>query len=291
MSFSSDTKRELCRKEPADQRTLLAETYGFLICCKNMYDGRIEFHTENSAVGARFSENLQKSISVIVEIQRNLTSNAEKVQMVVSIPDTDDSKKINRMFSNIKIETSAGLNGFFTGVFLACGTITNPQKDYHLEFVFYDAKSSDLLFKKLSEAGFTPKITFRKGQIVIYIKDKQEIEDFLGHIGALEAYWKFFNVAVEKEIRNDANRRANCDSANINKTVNAASRQLDAIRKIDERVSLNKLSDELKEIAILRIENPELTLRELTELLGGKISKSGLNHRLNKIISIADSLD
>ena len=176
------------------------------------------------------------------------------------------------------------------GVFLACGTVTTPERGYHLEFVVpYKRLCSDFICF-LEEIGLAPKYINRKGIHIVYFKDSESIEDILAIIGAQDASLYVMGIKIEKDVKNKVNRRLNFELSNINKTVDAANAQIEAIEYIEKKCGINSLPDNLREIARLRIDNPEASLRDLGQLMSEPISRSGVNHRLAKIVSYADKL-
>ncbi len=173
---------------------------------------------------------------------------------------------------------------FLRGAFISCGIITDPKKEYHLEFdVAHKNKSIDLceLFKKFSAV---PKESDRNGMKIVYFKDSSHIEDILTVIGAQTAVMELIGEKIFKDVRNNVNRKVNCDNANIKKTFNAAAKQIEAIMKLKDSGKFDDLPSDLKEIATLRLENPEMTLSELGANLSTPLTRSGVNHRLKKII-------
>ncbi len=182
------------------------------------------------------------------------------------------------------------LNAFLKGVFLSCGTVTDPQHaGYHLEFALILQGVCDIVKKALTEAGFSPKQSTRhQNTSALYMKNGEEIGDFLNFIGANKDAFRYINIKIEKGIRNSANRRTNCDTANIDKAVRSATEQLDAIRFLEDCGILSHLPLPLQTTAQLRKENPEMTLAELVKQHPEKVSKSGVNHRLQKIVQLAN---
>ncbi len=179
---------------------------------------------------------------------------------------------------------------FIRGVFLSCGSISSPEKNYHLEFVVPFLKLSNDLFSFLQELGFPPKHVMRKGYHIIYYKDSASIEDLLTLMGATNATLRLIGVKVDKDMRNHVNRRVNFETANIDRSVQAGAVQVEAIRKIEKARGLDSLPQGLQEIARIRLENPEATLIELEELFEGRLSRSGINHRLKRLEQIASDL-
>ena len=176
---------------------------------------------------------------------------------------------------------------FFRGAFLAGGSVTDPAKRYHLELSTPHLSVSRELRSLLLEAGFTPKETTRKGNSVTYFKQSEAIEDFLTAIGAPLAAMEIMNAKAEKDLRGSVNRRVNCDAANLDKAVDAAQVQLEAIATLEERGLLEELPDKLKEAVDLRVAHPEFTLTQLAELCNPPVSKSAFNHRLRKLVELS----
>ncbi|MDD4772415.1 MAG: DNA-binding protein WhiA [Eubacteriales bacterium] len=179
---------------------------------------------------------------------------------------------------------------FLRGVFLSCGMITDPSKLYQLELTMPDDGSAEDMTQLLEECGFLPKITKRRGLNIIYLKDHEAVSDFLILIGAQNASFELINNKIRKEFRNNANRQTNCDAANITRTVSAAHYQIEAINDLKRRGAYESLSSELLETAKLRIENADATLSELAHLHHLPITKSGVNHRLKKIVNLRNEL-
>ena len=176
---------------------------------------------------------------------------------------------------------------FFRGAFLAGGSVTDPRKGYHLELATSHRGVSREVPVLLAEMEFQPKSAQRKGNAITYFKQSEHIEDFLIAIGAPLTAMEVMNAKLEKSLRGGVNRRVNCDAANLDKAVEAAQSQLEAIRRLQEDGRLNSLPDKLKQAAVLRLENPEDTLSQLAELFDPPITKSALNHRLRKLIELA----
>ncbi len=171
---------------------------------------------------------------------------------------------------------------------MACGSVNDPTKEYHLEFSVPQERLADELSVLLGDIGAAAKTVVRRGQHIVYIKESESIEDVLTFIGAQRCTLELMNVKIWKDVRNKANRIANCDSANIDKVVKAAMRQIEDIRLIQRNIGLDALSQELREIAELRLENRDMSLQEIGESLSVPISRSGVNHRFKKLAAIAD---
>lgn len=193
-----------------------------------------------------------------------------------------------RIDSEIIVNNSLGV--FTAGVFLACGSVNDPSREYHLEFAVPEKTLSEELLLLLGDIGVNAKIVVRRGQYIVYVKDSESIEDTLTFIGAQQCTLELMNVKIFKDVRNKANRIANCDAANIDKVVNAALRQIDDIMLIDRAVGLEQLSDELREVAELRLSNTDMSLQEIGESLERPISRSGVNHRFKKLAKMAEEI-
>ena len=198
----------------------------------------------------------------------------------------ESNLRINR--ANISCEQCPG--AFLRGVFLSCGTVTDPERGYHLEFVVPYKKLCMDLMKLLDELNLNPKYIIRKGNHVIYFKDSESIEDVLAIIGAQEASLYVMNVKIEKDVKNKINRIVNFELSNIGKTIGASNIQIEAIEYIENTVGISSLPDNLQGVARLRIDNPEASLKELCTLSDEPITRSGINHRLERIVKFADEL-
>ncbi len=198
------------------------------------------------------------------------------------------SENIRAIDSEIIATNSLGV--FTAGVFLACGSVNDPAKEYHLEFACPEEQLAEQLATLLRDIGVTAKTMLRRGQHIVYIKGSESIEDTLTFIGAPQCTLELMNMKIYKDIRNKANRLANCDAANIDKVVKAAMKQIEDIKLIDKAVGLDNLSDELREVAQLRLDNIDMSLQEIGETLSEPISRSGVNHRFKKLAKMADEI-
>ncbi|MEE0865456.1 MAG: DNA-binding protein WhiA [Clostridia bacterium] len=174
------------------------------------------------------------------------------------------------------------------GIFLGSGSINNPENKYHLEITFKQEKNLSEIGDILKKLGINSKSMKIKNKYSIYLKEGEEISKFLALIGANKAVMQFEDIRIQREMRGKVNRLVNCETANLNKTINASIEQIAAIRKLQETGKFNKLNDNLKEIALLRLENPDIALSDLGKLLKEPVGKSGVNYRLKKIIDIAN---
>ena len=179
---------------------------------------------------------------------------------------------------------------YIRGAFLGGGSVSNPNSRYHMEFdARYEVYANQVL-SILKDLGISAKVTYRKGRYIVYIKEYEQIAGVLGIIGDFTAAMELYNTTIEKDLRNNANRRANCEVANIDKIAKTAAQQIMAIRRIEKTLQFSLLPESLKEIARLRVENPFDSLKELGEKTNPPIGKSGVNHRLKRIAEIAEKL-
>lgn len=297
MSFSSDVKKELLSIQIVSDCCKHAEAYGLLLFGRSFSVSSLSFAAENRQVSERYAQ----CIRDILGEEPEFTAQEGKMS-IVQVPMSAQRKKVLSAFGHGSGEASLRINranlaqdccfsAFLRGAFLACGTVSTPEKNYHLEFVVPFLKLTGDLCALLEEVGFHPKQVIRKGYRVIYFKDSESIEDLLTLMGATNSTLKLISVKIDKDLRNHVNRRINFETANIDRCVNAGTLQLQAIRKIDSAVGLDTLSDGLREIAQIRLDNPEASLNELEELLAGRLSRSGINHRLNRLVQIAKDIE
>lgn len=303
MSFSEDVKKELCKIEPHDFWHLMSETYGLMLFSKSFNKESIVFLTENKVVADKFVELNVKTTGSIVDMKTKLSfRDKNKTLYSLSIPDRNHRENILKSFratSNIRIDrrnfyNKSCISDFLRGVFLSCGRISDPNKEYRLEFdINHHVLVRELIsiINSLENIEIKVNISKRNGTSVIYIKDNEQISEFLTLIGAKNSAMKFIQVKMLKEVRNYVNRTTNFQTANIGKTAAASVIQIDAINNIKKKKGLRYLSDELRTVAEIRLANPELSLKELGEIFPIPISRSGLNHRLNKIIEISKNID
>ena len=303
MSFSSDVKKEICSVEQFDREALKAELYGMLLFSRNFSPNKITFTTESNYAGNRLIFLLQNLYMPIIEKQTALRtkSNDNHLYKVVVV-DSDECKRIFEDFGHYPHQITLRVNranvsseelssAFIRGVFLACGSVSDPMKGYHAEFcVPHKNLSVDLckILSEVTECEFTPKTVVRNGSYVVYFKGSEQICDLLTYIGAPVKAMEIMGTKAVKLVRNNVNRRINGELANIGKVAAAAAKQLEAIEKIKKKKGLDSLPDDLKEIAYLRLENPEMSLRDLGQNLNPPISRSGANHRLQRLLEYAD---
>ncbi len=295
MSFSSDIKAELAAIENERSCCDLAQAYGMLECGRLFSASGVSLQTENSLVAKRYVQLAEHVCGVAMNTAFSdkaglHTVTAEQANVLKILSRFGHGKEVAVRLNRANLDCEQCVYAYLRGAFLVCGAITNPQVDYHLEFsVPYYNLSHDLM-TLMGEVGLLPKCVKRKGNYVIYFKESEQIEDCLTMMGAMSASLELMNIKMIKDIRNNANRVANCESANIDKTVAASLLQTEAVRRIESTVGIEALPQELRDLCRLRLENPEYSLRELGENLEPPISRSGVNHRLRRIMEFAENL-
>ncbi|MBQ8028689.1 MAG: DNA-binding protein WhiA [Clostridia bacterium] len=299
MSFSSDVKQELTAIKDIPSCCLHAMTYGMLLFGRAFNSRNISIMTEHECVAQMYCSLINKDIGVSVKINQSSAGkysinieNKETINKILSsfsVNGNESVTRINRgnLLNEHEDDSLEILNccnsAFLRGAFLSCGTITDPNKGYHLEFVVpFKILSMDLM-KILTEYGISAKHMLRRGVNVIYIKESESIEDLLNIIGAKLSAFEIMNIKIYKDIRNTVNRQTNFSFANISRTAGAACKQIDEIEKLKEKGWFSRLDEDLQSFAELRIENPEASLRELGEMCDPPISRSAVNHKLKKI--------
>lgn len=305
MSFAGEVKKELSKADISVQPQRLAECYGLLLYSRVFSEEDIRLKTEAMCVAERFSDHMSSLFGAIVEKKSTLRATREEINLhSIKVLLQSDCRKIYNFFGhssdspNLRvnrgnIEDDRSTAAFLRGVFLACGSVNDPQKNYHLEFcVPYKNLSNDLctLMGEITECNLTPRVTLRNGTHIVYFKDSEQITDLLTYMGASNCAMDIMNAKAYKQMRNVTNRRINSELANISRTVEAGARILSAIDVIETNNGLSSLPDNLRVVAELKMENPELSLSALGALLDPPISRSGVNHRLNKLIELAEEI-
>ncbi len=299
MSFATDLKDELCKDVPEQESAIHALLYGFLLFSHKFSADEISFSVVHEPTARLFAETLATHCGISAKIIFH--ERARGTLYKVSIEKASERRKILDAFYHMPKEPSLRINRanieneedvpfFLRGAYLVCGSLTDPHKEYHLEFgVSYMNLSRDLA-TLIGEVLPQPKSSTRRGSYIVYYKESENIEDTITYIGAMLSSLEMMNIKIEKDIKNRVNRRMNCDSANMDKTLNASLQQVEDINYIFENKDESYLSDELLQVAKLRLENPEMSLRELCESVEPPLSRSGVNHRLKKISEIANAL-
>ena len=289
MSFSSDIKQELNKNSNLSNKKIVKqELVGYLISGNiNIVNNKeIKFSTESDYNINRFSKlltNLDINHSIDM-VGKNfvITLKTKEIEFIEYDKETVKIKEVP--------ENQEEKKAIIRGTFMGAGSINNPEREYHLEMEVTNGENMNTVLDLLSEFGIKAKYMEAKNKYYIYLKEGEEISKFLALIGAAKAVMKFEDIRIQKEMRGKVNRLVNCETANLNKTINASIEQIAAIRKLQENGEFKKLDDNLKEIALLRLENPDMSLIELGKKLKVPIGKSGVNYRLRKIMEISNGL-
>lgn len=284
---------------------MFAQSYGFLLFGRAFSAAGISLMTDYNEIADAYADAIRFVCGVDPEIIRS-----DAGRYSVTVPQGKDCRRLLSAFGYDGSEISTRLNfanireeccrsAFIRGVFLACGSVTDPEKEYHLEFsvssrnLAYDFMKIFDEYNSLDpQQSFSlePRLSIRGGVYVIYFKDSSSIEDFLTVTGAQNAAMQVMGAKIYKNIKNNVNRKVNFETANINRSVNAAYRQVDAIKRLIAENSLGRLPEDVRQLAELRLREPEMSLRELGENMSPPMGRTAVNYRLKKILELADSL-
>ena len=312
MSFSSKVKEELSKDCNNPRHCCIAETAAIIsMCGKVVFDEkdrvRIEIHTENVTVARKYFTLLKKTYNINTDISIRHSSSLNKSRSyILSVNDDETARKIlmtcrlmkpfgviEEDFSisdSLIIQRECCKRAFIRGAFLASGSVSDPVKTYHFEIVCLSEAKAKQLQMIMETFNINARVIKRRKYFVVYVKDSSQVVDLLNIMGAYNALMDMENVRIVKDMRNNVNRKVNCETANINKTVSAAVKQIEDIRFIQMSSAYDELPESLQEMAELRVRYPEATLAELGQLLDTPVGKSGVNHRLKKISLFADEL-
>ena len=298
MSFSFEAKRELCRVPLGELPCARAEAYGILLYCNTFRYGEIRIITENPLFAARLPKLFHRAFRLRfdalpepgAEGKRVFRfTSPEKLRRVVEILGYAPRRTPVLHINFALLEDDCCRAAFLRGAFFAGGSVTDPRKRYHLELLTTHAQAGRELQTILRDLGFESKTLQRNGAFTTYCKQSGQIAEFLRFVGAPEAAQSLLSAKDAKRLRNSVNRRLNCDTANVDKSVEASREQAEAIRRLRAAGLLETLSDKLQLTAALRLEYPELSLSELAEEFDPPVTKSCLNHRLRKLMELAEA--
>lgn len=286
MSFSTDVKEELSKiSNLANKQCVKLEFLGYSKSNNvSIVDNTLRFSTES-----------EYNINRYGKLLNNLNSNDYKIELqgknyVITLRDKQILKIVQENIAEIQMRNDVEEKAFVRGCFLGSGSINNPENKYHMEIIFKEKETARFVLNILEKYNIHFKLLKKTNSNSIYSKDGEEISKFLAFIGANSAVLKFEDIRVYRDMRNNVNRLVNCETANLTKTVGAAVKQIEAIKRIKEEGKFTELTDNLKEIAELRIKYPENSLTELGKMTNPPIGKSGVNHRLKAIMKIAEEL-
>ncbi len=311
MSFSGEVKEELSRQFHKSRHCQIAEIAAIL-----SFVGRLEevqgqkilhVYTENLSLARKYFVLMRKTFhaNVRIAVRQNVYLHKSRI-FVISLVVPDEIRKVllavkwenekgedirgGGVVNRLLVQNTCCRRAFIRGAFLSAGSMSDPEKSYHLEFVCSEQHKAEHLREIVNSFGMDAKIVLRKRSYVVYLKEGSQIVDMLNIMEAHVALMNLENVRILKEMRNSVNRQVNCETANINKTVSAAVKQVEDINYIKSVRGLDSLSDNLREIALLRLEYPQAALKELGTYLEPPVGKSGVNHRLRKLCEIAEEL-
>ena len=312
MSFSSNVKDELSRQMPGARHCQIAETAAILSLCGRVKISAsdhfwIEIHTENVAVARKYFTLLKKTFNIRTDVSiRSGINPGRSRTYIVAVREHEEALKVLQavklinsqgeigenlsLIRNVVLQNACCRRAFIRGAFLAAGSISAPEKFYHFEIVCPTEPKAEQLKNIIATFDIEAKIVPRKKYYVVYIKEGSQIVDILNVMEAPVSLMELENIRIVKEMRGSVNRQVNCETANINKTVSAAVKQIEDIRFIQSVAGLSGLPENLQEMARIRLERPEATLKELGEALEPPVGKSGVNHRLRKLSLMAEEL-
>lgn len=297
-SFLNNVKEEIC-KSINDRDKKYACLYGILLYCRSLSENQISFSTECGKFAELFEKLLKNVFSGKINYRRETGTKKNGITFYSFL--IDDRESIERIFRvynilpenrevNLENIVNNSMSAFIAGVFFICGSVSDPYKEYHLEFTVPSEKLYENLNEILMDIDIELGKIIRKGTMVAYVKNSENIEDILTFMGARQGTIDLMNIKIYKDVRNKANRIANCDSANIDKVIATAMRQIDDINYIISQDGFENLSDDLREVSEIRLENPEISLQEIGEMLKKPISRSGVARRFQKISKIAEEM-
>jgi hypothetical protein len=305
MSFSSEIKEELSNRMDSAKHCQIAELAAILAFCGEVTADCLIVVTENKLVADKYialldavsgikredvdwCQDKKKGSAILVTLNEE---QSRSVLMTVKWIDVMNGGNFVRSFANPHvIQKECCKRAFIRGAFLAAGSVSDPKKFYHYEIVCDREEDAEKLAEIMAFFNLDAKYIARKKTFVVYLKEGSHITDCLNIMGAYVSQMNLMNVMILKDMRNDVNRKVNCETANLNKTVEAAVKQINDIEYIRDSVGLSYLKESLQEVAVLRLENPDMNLKDLGKLLTPEVGKSGVNHRLRKISEIAEEL-
>lgn len=310
MSFSSEVKKELTDIRSDARHCMIAEIGAFLLMTGKIEHANnhftIQMQTESEPIARKYFTILKKTFNINTEVILMTQRNRQKQTYLLKISDQEEIKKVllaTTILSNEEqemklkyfmdltaVQSICCKRAYLRGAFLGGGSVSDPEKGYHLEFVTQHEEHAHFLQQIMQTLEMDAKIVTRKGHYVVYLKEGSQIVDLLNVMGAHLALMELENIRIVKEVRNNVNRLVNCETANLKKTVSAAVRQVQDIEYIKDTIGLSSLPENLEQIARYRLEYSSATLKELGELLDPPVGKSGVNHRLKKLSEIANQM-
>ena len=302
MSFSGDVKNELCRQSDGARHCRIAELTAMLMYSDTLkqksagqpetdseQSGGIVFETEQEQIAEKYMQLLRQLFRSTPVMETGKSRRGRTVCRVLT-EDPAEAERIRETAYGALIQKDCCRRAFLRGAFLVSGSISDPDRSYHGEIVCSTGEQAEYLVRIFEELHIRARTIRRKQNIIVYVKESSDLSDILGLMGARVALMNFENTRILKEMRENVNRKVNCETANISKTVNAAVRQIEDIRLIEKTTGFAGLPNGLDEIAQIRLQYPEATLQELGKMLNPQVGKSGVNHRLRKLGKIAETI-
>lgn len=308
MSFSSQVKDEVAKLKVDERNFILSELSGLTPMCATMYYNsggiRLEYVTENAPTARRVFTFLRRTFGFNAYVSNVKSKQLNKNLYIINLDDnescrllldelkyTQDENVFTINYSPRELtDSSKEKKAYIRGAFLGSGSVSNPERNYHLEFVSENEENAEFLQEMINYFGLYSKVIKRKDKYVVYLKEAEQISDLLSIIGAYRSMLEFENIRVLKDMRNNVNRIVNCETANLSKTVKSSYDQIEDIKIIDRRLGIEKLDDDLRELAKIRLNDRYLSLKDIANILDPKVSKSTVNYRFKKIKRIADNL-
>ena len=294
LSFSAKAKAEICKTIPSKRCCALAEAFGILLFCNSFGAGGIRIITESRDFADMLPKLFKKAFDLEFDILPDRDAHGkllfqitdmEKLELIMDEYGFSLEETLSLHINLPVVEDDCCKAALLKGAFLAGGSVTDPEKGYHMELTTTHHSVAREGFVLMHEVlGCDPKIAARGGGQVLYLKQNDMISDFLAYLGAHVASMAIIEAKLEKELNNKVNRRCNCDDANLSKVVEAAQEQLSVIRILKERGILSKLPQKLQQAAVAREKNPEASLTELAAMMEPPISKAAMNHRMKQLV-------
>ena len=298
MSFSSDVKNELTQINPS-ACCYKAEAFGMLIFGRSFGLSEISLMTEIEEIAERYCTYIRELTGVTPLMQKSAAGNykiiiaerADRIKILEYFGYTGKELALRINLGNLE-QTNADCcsRAFLRGAFLVCGSVTDPEKDYHIEFTVPKAKLCDDLVQIIDDLGLRAKKLIRNNGYVVYSKDAESVEDFVGTMGANNAFMTVMQTRAIKDLKNQINRRSNFESANMSRSIEAGLKQVSLIEAVLEKISLEDMTADLSELCKLRLDNPDISLDELGKLVNPPLSRSAVSRRFKKLEKIAEEL-
>lgn len=299
LSFSNQVKIELCEVHKMSDGCKASLLYGFFSAARTFNEREIELLSEGKEIAEYCGKLIGKLYHVNISICKLSYSSEQKRELYqIKITDPKVCRIICDSYNQGKFSDDVGLISldekitwaFIKGIFLGCGSVSDPETEYHLEFTFRRKEDAIFAENMLTSLYLAPKRTTRRDSHVVYFKDSTSIEDILTGMGAVKQTLRLMDSKVLKDLRNRLNRRNNCETANMKRTIDVSTEQINAIQYIISKRGMDFLSEDLQKIAIFRLSNPEMSLSVMTKEFNGEFSKSAINRRLKKIVQIANEI-